>query len=87
MKPDKPGIWEWFDETGHKRLVVVVNVEPDASYPPYLRVFWFGGYYNVNDEMVGTDEAEFNKSEWPDRWGNYVGPTGSVPDSELYLFP
>jgi hypothetical protein len=36
---------------------------------PYLRVYHDDGYhYNVHDELVGTPEAAYCKSQWPDRW-------------------
>jgi hypothetical protein len=87
MKPNKEGIWEWFDDQGVKRLVDVANVEFDKSRPPYLRVCFWGGYYNVHDECVGTWEEEYNKAEWPDRWGSFVGIRGSVSEQELYSMP
>ncbi len=88
MKPDKAGIWEWFDNDGTKRLVTVVNVEHDASRPPFLRVYWWGGYYSVNDERHPnvSEEDWIAKTEWPDRWGNYVGPNDSAKE-DLYLMP
>jgi hypothetical protein len=82
MKPDKEGIWEWFDDDGTKRLVSVFNVESNPSFPPYLRVSWWGGYYSIDDEPnLGF------KTEWPDRWGNYVGPVDSVKEYDLYWMP
>lgn len=89
-RPDKAGIWEWFGEDGTKRLVEVFNVMdkfPDAS--PYLRVYWNGGYYNVNDEH-DPEAPEYDwatKSEWPDRWGNRVGDNLSLSEDKLYLGP
>jgi hypothetical protein len=86
MKPDREEIWEWFDEDGTKRLVHVCNVGIDV---PYLRVYWWGGYYNVNDEH-DPEAPEYDhhiKAEWPDRWGNYVGPVSSVNEEDLYLMP
>ena len=84
MKPDKEGIWEWFDEEGTKHLVDVVNVEHDFRYPKYLRVNWGGGYYNINDESIGEIDEIHCKSEWPDRWGNYVGTRDEVEESLIY---
>ena len=75
MKPNKEGIWEWFDTDGAKRLVYVCNV---GGAKPYLRVYWWGGYYNIYADPI---------AEWADRWGNYVGPNGSVNDDDLYLGP
>ena len=84
MKPDKPGIWEWFDSDGTKRLVEVFDIfDHCPECKPYLRVYWWGGYYNVND--VG--DGPFDKAEWPDRWGNYVGENESIPNEQLYLMP
>ena len=92
MKPDRAGIWEWFEEDGTKRLVEVFDVasklrEVTGHAEPHIRVYWWGGYYNVNDECVGTWEEEFNKAEWPDRWGNRVGDNNSLPEDQLYLMP
>ena len=92
MKPDKKGIWEWFEEDGTKRLVYVADVGVST---PYLRVVWWGGYYDVHDRVnepiydcdmkqCGTVNRP---AEWEDRWGNYVGPVNSVPDDQLYLQP
>ena len=78
MKPNKPGIWEWFNDEGKKLLVSVVDV---GYGTPYLRVAWWGGYYNVNDE------DDDNPSEWPDRWGNFVGEQGSIPEEQIYSMP
>jgi hypothetical protein len=87
MKPNKPGIWEWYDDTGTKQFVSVVNVECDPSYPPYFRVYFRGGYYNINNEAVGTWEEEFSLAEWPDRWGYYVGDEGCVSNEQIYGTP
>lgn len=86
MKPNEPGIWEWFDEDGTKRLVEVVNVCSQVE-DQWLRVYWWGGYYNVNDEAMGTPDEPFMKAEWPDRWGNRVGNNHSLPNEQLYLQP
>lgn len=89
MKPNKPGIWEWFEEDGTKRLVSVLNIEHNPECPPYLRVYWWGGYYNVNDEH-DPDAPEYDwaiKAEWPDRWGSYVAPLGCFGEEELYNGP
>jgi len=85
MKPDKAGIWEWFEKDGTKRLMSVVDVEHDTTRRPYLRVYWWGGYYNVRDEP--DNPGPFGVTEWPDRWGSYIGPIGSVEDKDLYLGP
>ena len=95
MKPDKPGIWEWFDEYGTKRLVEVCDCAPkDKGYPQYLRVYWWGGYYNVNDEVdniydTGCEIVEevVRPSEWADNWGNRVAGNGELPGDQLYLGP
>jgi hypothetical protein len=76
MKPNKPGIWEWFEEDGTKRLVCVCCLGKD-----WLRVYWWGGYYSVNPE------PETPGLEWPDRWGSFIGENESVPDEQLYLGP
>jgi hypothetical protein len=86
MKPDKEGIFEWFDDHGNKRLVMVINIGDDLG-EHWFRVFWWGGYYNVNDEAIGTPEEDMAKAEWPDRWGNFVGEIGSIPTDQLYLQP
>lgn len=94
MKPDRPGIWEWFEEDGTRRLVEVYDVssrlrEAYPEEPPYLCVYWWGGYYNVNDEhdAENPEYDDLMKSEWPDRWGNRVGDNNSLPEEDLYLMP
>ena len=74
MKPNKPGIWEWFDENKRKRLVNVV----DAGFEdePYLRVYFNGGYYDVT--------KEFDEEEWPNRWGKFVAPPHTIPLKNTY---
>lgn len=88
MKPNKIGIWEWFDEQGNKKLVHVVDFgyEIEGVYKPYFRVAFHGGYYNVNDESDNDGYDEYNKAEWPDSWGNYVGPTDSIPFDKIYYY-
>ena len=83
-KPTEEGVWEWVDKNGKRRKVLVYNVSKPFG-KICLRVFWNGGYYNINDECIGTWEEKYNKAEWPDRWGEYVGPIGSVQDTDLYL--
>ena len=78
MKPTKPGIYEWTDQNNVKKLVDVCDV---GYSTPYLRVAFWGGYYNVNDE------DNDNPAEWPDRWGNFVGEQGSVPEEQIYSLP
>ncbi len=87
MKPNKDGIWEWFDENNKKHLVAVCNCGSETI--PYLRVYWWGGYYNVHYLPVDPEcpNDPFCKAEWADKWGNYVGPHGSIPDEQLYLSP
>jgi hypothetical protein len=94
MKPDCAGIWEWFDDDGTKRLVEVFDVAADVRkvYPaesPHFRVYWWGGYYNVNDETdpQHPEYDEFTKAEWPDRWGNRIGDNSSLPEEQLYIGP
>ena len=88
MKPDQSGIWEWFEEDGTKRLVDVVDV-CKGFCPQYLRVFWWGGYYNVNDEHDAEhpEYDEATKAEWPDRWGKRVADNNALPQEQLYLMP
>jgi hypothetical protein len=89
-KPHKAGIWEWYDDEGQKRLVDVANIEVDLTYPPYLRVCFWGGYYDVHDsddEIFPDGITIERKAEWPDRWGNFVGPRGCVPEDDLYYIP
>ena len=85
MKSNRPGIWEWFDENGIRRLVEVFNCSP-PNRNPYLRVYWWGGYYNVNDEY-DLENSTYHKAEWADRWGERVSDNNALPDSELYLRP
>ena len=92
MTPDREGIWEWFEEDGTKRLMAVYDVAKDlravnGSEPPYFRAYWWGGYYNVADSPEEVEGDPFCKSEWPERWGNFVGEHGSIPDEQLYLMP
>ena len=88
MKPDKEGIWEWFEEDGTRRLVAVCNVASPLD-EVYLRVYWWGGYYNVNDEPdpEASELDHLTKAEWPDRWGKYVAGYGELAQEELYLAP
>ena len=87
MRPDKAGVWEWFDEDGTKRLVSVCDV--GVPKHPHLRVYWWGGYYNTHDELdpEHPEYDEHNKAEWADRWGKYIGPEDSVPDDQKYWLP
>lgn len=92
MIPDKEGIWEWFEEDGTKRLMAVYDVakklrEVNGTEPPYFRAYWWGGYYNVADSPEEVAGDPFCKAEWPDRWGNYIGPNGSVKEEDLYNGP
>lgn len=100
MKPDKAGIWEWFEEDGTKRLVEVFDVaselrKANGTEPPYFRVYWWGGYYNVNEEVDDlynckgevVEKDHIMPSEWPDRWGNRIGDNLSLPEEQLYLGP
>lgn len=80
-RPDQSGVWEWFDENGVKQLVEVFDVASSFCKKQWLRVYFRGGYYNVNDE------DQFCKTEWPDRWGKFIGPIGSIAEELLYLFP
>ena len=74
--PDKPGVWEWFEEDGTKRLVSVCDV---GIRKPNLRVAWWGGYYSarertedifgsVGGKWVVTQKDVHYEAEWPDRW-------------------
>lgn len=87
MKPTSPGIYEWIDESGKLRLVEVVDVCKGLC-PQYLRVYFAGGYYNVNDEHdpEHPEYDELTKAEWPDRWGSRVADNHSLPVEQLYIF-
>lgn len=87
MKPNCTGIYEWHDSNGKKRLVVVVDVRASPNCLPYLRVYWWGGYYNVNDDPQEGLGSPFGKAEWPDSWGNRVADISDIADDQLYLFP
>ena len=90
MKPNRQGIWEWFEEDGTKHLVYVCNAMKNIPHSvPWLRVYWWGGYYNVNDEHDPETPQydKYTKAEWPDRWGKFVNELGNIPDEELYLSP
>lgn len=84
MKPDKEGIWEWFEEDGTRRLMSVFDVSKNIQAingiePVYLRVYWWGGYYDVN--------SNDNDAMWPDRWGKWIGENGTLPEEQLYNMP
>lgn len=87
MKPDKPGIWEWYNSKGELKLVGVHDV---GYFIPLLRVYWWGGYYNVHEDVEGKkrnpNDPHMN-AEWPDSWGKYVGELDSVPNDQLYSLP
>lgn len=85
MKPNKPGVWEWFDENGTKRLMDVVDV--GTAEHPWFRVYWWGGYYDVYDNPEEPEKSPFRYAEWPDRWGKFVGEEGSVEEEKLYHMP
>lgn len=78
-KPNKPGIWQWYDETGVARLVDVVDVFGNVG-AMWLRVYFWGGYYDVHD-------SEDREAEWPDRWGSYVGQRGNFGEDEIFTMP
>ncbi len=85
MIPDREGIWEWFEKDGTRRLMTVVDVELSTREQPWLRVYWWGGYYNVADNP--NNPGLFGKREWPDNWGKRVGGVGSMPEEALYNGP
>lgn len=82
MKPNKPGIYEWYSLNGEKKLIEVFNVlDGIPNTKPLLRVYWNGSYYNVHDENHPLYDADGNiiknnsiqeNAEWPDRWGKCV---------------
>lgn len=87
MNPNKEGIWQWKDNRQGNVLVAVYDcsAKKDNSH---LRVYWWGGYYNVNDESVDPEFADYDRAEWTNGlWGDYVGPHGSVPEDRLYTTP
>lgn len=73
MKPDKEGMWIWYDANGDKMIVPVINPYKEIGFV-CLKVYSEGGYYSINDEEIGTEMEKYCKAEWPDRWGEYVGP-------------
>lgn len=92
--PDSPGIWEWFEEDGTKRLVNVVNTSCVVD-KPIFEVTWNGSYYNIEeyfDNIYNLDGSVFEtnvlvKSEWTDgRWGNFVAKYGELPEDSIYLY-
>ena len=83
MKPDKEGLWEWIDDDGKTQIVNVINVAKELN-DVWFRVYYLGGYYNVYDNWIGTEDEDFGISEWPDRWGRYVGTLHSIPLEETY---
>lgn len=89
MKPNVPGVWEWFDSDGVKRLVSVVDCGTHhGPSSQYLRVYWWGGYYDVTYIGILPDGKDH---EWPDRWGKYVCALDSEKykqiQHKLYEFP
>jgi hypothetical protein len=68
MIPDKEGIWEWFAPDGTAHLSYVCNVAKRAKFV-WLRSYWRGGYYDV-DDGDGT-------------WGNFVGNFSDFTQDEL----
>lgn len=88
MKPDSEGVWEWYDDDGTKRLVSVFNVGRPLG-ELYLRVAWWGGYYNVDDEHdpEHPEHDKYTQAEWPDRWGIRVGDIGCVSELDIYNMP
>lgn len=85
MKPDREGIWEWVDSNAVKHLVVVVDV--GSAEKPHLRVYWWGGYYDVHDNPNEPSGSPFRYAQWPDSWGNFIGEANSIPNNQLYLGP
>ena len=83
MKPDKEGLWEWIDDDGKTQIVNVINVAKELN-DVWLRVYYLGGYYNVYDNWIGTKDEDFGISEWPDRWGRYVGILNSIHLEQTY---
>lgn len=73
MKPNKEGMWVWYDANGDKMIIPVIDCGKKINVI-WFRVYFEGGYYNVNDEFIETPDEPYSKSEWPDRWGEYVGP-------------
>lgn len=84
MIPDKEGLWEWFDDGGTKRIVLVSDVSPTND--KILRVNWWGGYYSVMSDPEWPTEL-VAESLWPDRWGNYIGNYLSIPPIQWYTMP
>lgn len=84
MKPDRTGIWEWFELDGTRRLVYVWNVfEKHPNLEPYFRVCCHGSYYNVHDI---PEDGIHGKAEWiHGTWGNYMGQYEDFDESQLYL--
>jgi hypothetical protein len=91
MKPNSPGIWEWFEENGIKRLVEVVDISCGSK--PCLRVYWWGGYYSIEDEVNqitdrnGKPKEFVSKAQWTNRFGNRVANNNSVPEELVYVRP
>ena len=70
--PDREGVWEWYDETGRLLHVSVCDVGVKGVFV-WLRVYYLGGYYNIEDSlMAAPDDEHFDKCEWPERWGGFV---------------
>ena len=83
MKPDKEGLWEWIDDDGKTQIVNVINVAKELN-DVWFRVYYLGGYYNVYDNWIGTEDEDFGISEWPDRWGRYVRTLNSIHLEQTY---
>lgn len=94
MKPNKEGVWEWFGDDGTRRLVCVVDInkklsEATGNAEPSLRVYWWGGYYSMEDRYESDipNADHLLKAEWPDRWGKFVAAYDDVAEEDLYLMP
>ena len=82
-RPTKPGVYEWYDEHGNVRLVDVVNVwERCGANKQWLRVIWWGGYYDVTPDTDGIPG-----NDWPNRWGRFMGERKHYAESQLFLQP
>ena len=71
LHPNREGIWEWTGKNNIPRLVEVVDVGTDEN--PYLRVYWWGGYYDIY--------------EWRGTWGKRVADNGELSEDQVYLMP
>ena len=71
MLPNKEGVWELFTADGERTLACVYDVGKKAGFE-WLRSYWKGGYYNLE--------------EGNGKWGEFVGEFSKFTNDELDSF-